>query len=202
MGKRWERGRGWGGGAGGELPARYRQVVDGLRTDGVVTRRPGRGDSSRRLGSRRVRRGCHSVAGLAEVGFAERFRGRRGWSADAGLERLRRGPDDSGMGLPNGSGGWAVEEGCHPASHRPRQSRADQGQGVWVGGRRDGSTVAGPSFRRSSGIRKNALRVTEKVPSFFAANVAAPNTLPKLEQFCGINHEAAVFGEGRHIFWA
>lgn len=41
----------------------------------------------------------------------------------AGLELcLRRGPDDSEMELPNGSGPRVVEVGCHPVSHRPRQA--------------------------------------------------------------------------------
>lgn len=35
---------------------------------------------------------------------------------------LRRGPDDSEMELPNGSGSRVVEVGCHPVSHRPRQA--------------------------------------------------------------------------------
>ena len=48
----------------------------------------------------------------------------------AGLERcLRRGPDDSRMELPNGSGRRVVEVGCHPASHRPRQAEQTRARG-------------------------------------------------------------------------
>lgn len=123
--------KGGGKGGCGELPERHRLVVE---VSGLKNR-----EEWSPCGAVEVTpRAGRTVAGYVGVvirwlvwpevelpiGFMEGAGG-----GGRGVGAPPAGADDSGMELPNGSGGWVVEEGCHPVRHRPRQSRAEQGRG-------------------------------------------------------------------------